>query len=59
MKLASLNDGTKDGKLIIVSKDLKYYTDASNISPTMQSAIDNWSNIKAKLNGKAHRKLKF
>ena len=24
MKLASLNDGTKDGKLIIVSKDLKY-----------------------------------
>ena len=49
MKLASLNDGTKDGKLIIVSKDLKYYTDASNISPTMQSAIDNWSNIKAKL----------
>ena len=49
MKLASLNDGTKDGKLIIVSKDLKYYTDASHISATMQSALDNWSNIKEQL----------
>ena len=49
MKLASLNDGTKDGKLIIVSKDLKYYTDASHISATMQCALDSWSNIKEQL----------
>ena len=33
MKLASFNDGTLDGKLIIVSKDLKFFTDASHISP--------------------------
>ena len=56
MKLASLNDGTKDGKLIIVSKDLKYYTDASHISPTMQLTVENWSNVNLKLK-KLYKKL--
>ncbi len=49
MKLASFNDGTLDGKLIIVSKDLKFFADASHISPTMQSALDNWSNVNFEL----------
>ena len=49
MKLASFNDGTLDGKLIVVSKDLKFFTDASHISPTMQFALDNWSNVNFKL----------
>ncbi len=56
MKLASFNDGTLDGKLIIVSKDLKYYTDASHISPTMQLALDNWSKVNLKLK-KLYKKL--
>ena len=45
MKLASLNDGTRDGKLVVVSKDLTRYTDASFLTPTLQSALDDWSRI--------------
>ncbi len=45
MKLASLNDGTRDGKLVIVSKDLTRYTDASFLTPTLQSALDDWSRL--------------
>ncbi|MEP7457236.1 fumarylacetoacetate hydrolase family protein [Phyllobacterium sp. SB3] len=45
MKLASINNGTRDGKLIIVSKDLAYYTDASFLAPTLQAALDNWTRI--------------
>jgi fumarylacetoacetate (FAA) hydrolase len=41
MKLASLNDG-RDGQLIIVSRDLKTATDASDIAPTLQWALDEW-----------------
>lgn len=42
MKLASLNNGSKDGKLVVVSRDLAWYADASHIAATMQAALDNW-----------------
>ncbi len=42
MKLASLNNGTRDGQLVVVSKDLAWYADASSIAPTMQAALDDW-----------------
>ena len=42
MKLASLNDGTRDGSLIVVSRDLTRYCHASEIAPTMQAALDEW-----------------
>lgn len=45
MKLASLNNGTRDGKLVIVSKDMALFTDASFLVPTLQSALDNWARI--------------
>ncbi|MGO4448137.1 fumarylacetoacetate hydrolase family protein [Phyllobacterium sp. TAF24] len=45
MKLASLNNGTRDGRLVIVSKDLTGFTDASFLTPTLQSALDNWARI--------------
>ncbi|MBB3236541.1 fumarylacetoacetate hydrolase family protein [Phyllobacterium endophyticum] len=45
MKLASLNDGTRDGRLVVVTKDLTRYTDASFLVPTLQSAVDNWARI--------------
>lgn len=41
MKLASLKNG-RDGKLVVVSSDLNYFTDAALIAPTLQSALDNW-----------------
>lgn len=45
MKLGSMNNGTRDGKLVIVSKDLTHFTDASFLTPTLQSALDNWARI--------------
>ena len=50
MKLATLKDGTRDGKLVVVSKDLTRYCAADNIAPTMQAAIDNWDEVAPKLN---------
>ncbi len=41
MKLASLKGG-RDGQLVVVSKDLTRYTDASRIAPTLQAALDDW-----------------
>ena len=49
MKLATLNDGTRDGKLIVVSKDLTRYCAADNIADTLQDALDNWDVIAPKL----------
>lgn len=41
MKLATLKNG-RDGKLVVVSHDLNYYTDAGLIAPNLQAALDNW-----------------
>ena len=48
MKLASYKAG-RDGKLIIVSRDLKRAADASAVAPTLQSALDDWDRISSKL----------
>ena len=42
MKLASLKHG-RDGKLVIVSGDLTRCTDATRIAPTLQAALDDWT----------------
>lgn len=42
MKLASLKDG-RDGRLIVVSRDLSRCTAASTVAPTLQAALDDWS----------------
>jgi fumarylacetoacetate (FAA) hydrolase len=42
MKLATLKDGTRDGRLVIVSRDLTRATDAGMIAPTLQQALDDW-----------------
>ena len=48
MKLASLKSG-RDGRLIVVSRDLKKYAEASGIAPTLQAALDDWDNLSPKL----------
>jgi fumarylacetoacetate (FAA) hydrolase len=48
MKLASLKDG-RDGRLVVVSRDLTRYADASGIAPTLQSAMDDWKRAEARL----------
>jgi fumarylacetoacetate (FAA) hydrolase len=50
MKLASLKNGTRDGHLIVVSKDLSRYADASGIAPTLQVALDDWDKTAPELN---------
>lgn len=42
MKLASLKHG-RDGKLIIVSRDLTRAAEVSHIALTLQQALDNWT----------------
>jgi fumarylacetoacetate (FAA) hydrolase len=43
MKLATLRDGTRDGTLLVVSKDLKRALKADHVSPTLQAALDDWT----------------
>ena len=42
MKLATLKTGARDGKLIVVSRDLRRAVAASEIAPTLQAALDDW-----------------
>lgn len=49
MKLASFNDGSRDGKLVVVSKDLTRCCAAGYIAPTLQYALDNWERVAPKL----------
>lgn len=49
MKLASFNDGSRDGKLVVVSRDLTRCCAAGYIAPTLQHALDNWERIAPKL----------
>lgn len=44
MKLASLKDGSRDGRLVIVSRDLGHCTDAREVAGTLQQALDDWEN---------------
>lgn len=49
MKLATLKDGTRDGTLIVVSRDLKHALKADDIAPTLQAALDDWDYISPQL----------
>ena len=42
MKLASLKHG-RDGRLVVVSKDLTRCADAGSVAPTLQAALDDWA----------------
>ncbi|CAH2790672.1 MAG: Fumarylacetoacetate hydrolase family protein [Candidatus Burkholderia crenata] len=42
MKLATLKDGTRDGQLVVVSRDLRTVAIADAIVPTLQRALDDW-----------------
>jgi fumarylacetoacetate (FAA) hydrolase len=42
MKLATLKDGTRDGALMLVSRDLSCALAVPEIAPTLQAALDDW-----------------
>ena len=52
MKLASLKAG-RDGRLVVVSRDLAWFTDAVSIAPTLQAALDDWDRLEPLLRGLA------
>jgi fumarylacetoacetate (FAA) hydrolase len=49
MKLATLNDGTRDGQLMVVSRDLKTAQLADGVARTLQRALDDWTFIAPQL----------
>jgi len=48
MKLATIKGG-RDGRLVVVSRDLSRSLDASGIATTLQAALDDWSNTRSQL----------
>ncbi len=48
MKLASLRQG-RDGRLVVVSRDLTRATDAFFIVPALQAALDDWERLAPRL----------
>jgi fumarylacetoacetate (FAA) hydrolase len=49
MKLATLKDGSRDGRLVVVSRDLSRYQHVPKIAATMQHALDNWELVAPRL----------
>ncbi|MBS0452700.1 MAG: fumarylacetoacetate hydrolase family protein [Proteobacteria bacterium] len=45
MKLATLKNGRKDGRLVVVSTDLRHVVDASQIAPTLLDAVERWDDV--------------
>lgn len=46
MKLATLDDATRDGRLLVVSRDGTRATDAADVAPTLQAALDRWLEVR-------------
>jgi fumarylacetoacetate (FAA) hydrolase len=49
MKLASLKEGGRDGRLVVVSRDLTRAVRVSEIAPTLQAALDDWTELGPRL----------
>jgi len=49
MKLATLKDGSRDGQLIVVSRDLSTAHHASAIATRMQQLLDDWNFVSPQL----------
>ena len=67
MKLATLKDGSRDGVLAVVARDLKTAHVADGIAPSMRAALDDWHFIAPQLDalyvelnaGRARRAFDF
>ncbi|OXT00770.1 2-keto-4-pentenoate hydratase [Notoacmeibacter marinus] len=49
MKLATLKDSTRDGRLVVVSRDLTRCSEVPHIARTLQDALDDWAHIGPRL----------
>ncbi|HYG66239.1 MAG TPA: 2-keto-4-pentenoate hydratase, partial [Anaeromyxobacteraceae bacterium] len=49
MRLASVKDGSRDGRLVVVRHDGEAIADASGIARNLQSALDQWESCEPAL----------
>lgn len=49
MKLGTLKNNTRDGELVVVSRDNQRYVKVPQIAKTMQAALDDWDLLQPKL----------
>jgi len=49
MKLATLKNGSRDGQLVVVSRDLKKCVAVPGIAKTLQAALDDWEALEPRL----------
>jgi fumarylacetoacetate (FAA) hydrolase len=49
VKLATLLDGTRDGRLIVVDRPGLRYLPAKQVAPTLQAALDDWEGVEGAL----------
>jgi len=49
MKLATLKDGSRDGQLVVVSRDLEKCVAVPGIAKTLQAALDDWDALEPRL----------
>lgn len=49
MKLATLKDSTRDGRLVVVSKDLTRCSEVGHIARSLQDALDDWAHVGPRL----------
>lgn len=52
MKLATLKIGGRDGRLVLVSRNLENYVPAGDIALTLQAALDDWQQAAPRLNAR-------
>lgn len=55
MRLATLNNGTPDGELFVVSSDNQHCLSASSIAPSLLEAMANWSAVEGQLSDLAQQ----
>lgn len=49
MKLATLRDGSRDGRLVVVRRDNAVYAPADRVAPSLQAALDDWERAEPRL----------
>ncbi len=49
MRLATLDDGTRDGRLVVVDRGGETFADAAAVAPSLQAALDGWAAAEPRL----------
>jgi fumarylacetoacetate (FAA) hydrolase len=55
MKLATMKNGSRDGRLAIVSKDLAHAAFADDVAPTLLHALERWPSVETELRSRSDK----